>query len=160
MIVFTIALVNVTPFLLMSLKLATNFSKLEKKSSDVIFLVDDVTSEISAGTWKCIVDVVMQQTFADYSIFIREILTTLILNLVFWWVFWLNSNNLWPALGMALEIYKNMTNWLKLKVRKLQGDIAVSREIKKENLERGSFCPQILNRVKLIALYNCNVFPF
>ena len=38
-------------------------------------------------------------------------------------------------LGIALKMYKNLTNKSKLKIRKFQGHILAFREVTRENLE-------------------------
>ena len=47
---------------------------------------------------------------------------------------------------MALKIYKNLANTLKLKIRKFQGHILAFREVTRENLEGGgTFLAHLFN---------------
>ena len=46
---------------------------------------------------------------------------------------------------MALKIYKNLANRLKLKIRKFQGHILAFREVRRENLEGGTFLANLFN---------------
>ena len=68
---------------MMSAKMATpgllKIPVFSNKGYDVIIYVDDVTNRISLCTWNYIVDMSMWPKFGNCSIYMREVITTLIL---------------------------------------------------------------------------------
>ena len=116
------------------------------KGYDVIISVLEVTNKISSSNSNYIADVVMWLKFGNSSIYMREVIITLILwgfnqkNQFFWGVLWLKFSNLRLVLGMTLKFYTSVAKELKLKVIKFWGLIPTYVEVTGEKLVKGAFC--------------------
>ena len=109
--------------------------------------MQDVTNKILSGGSNYIVDVVIRSRFGNYSISMREVIITSILERfdqkkkknVWVGCFWFKFNNLGLALGMALKFNTKVAEKLKLKVRKFWELIPIVAEVVRETLVGEAF---------------------
>ena len=107
--------------------------------------MQDVTNKILSGGSNYIVDLVIRSRFGNYSISMREVVITSILERfdqkknVWVGCFWFEFNNLGLALGMDLKFNTNVAEKLKLKVRKFWELIPIFAEVVREKLVGEAF---------------------
>ena len=123
--------------LMTSEKMATLGLLKEKVFWSKVISVQDVTNKIISRDSNYIADVVIWSKFGNYSISMREVIITSILEgkkQFFEGCFWFKFNNLKLALGMALKFNTKLAERLKLKVRKFWELIPIYVEVIREKL--------------------------
>ena len=107
------------------------------KGYDLIIFVHNATNKISSFESSYIVDVVMWTNFCNFSISMRDVVTTSTAKGFLEGCSWFKFNSLGLQLGMTLQFYTSVAKGLKLKVLKFEELFLTFVEVTWEKLVTG-----------------------